>query len=388
MGFKYAVIGSGRQGVAAAYDLVKFGDAEMVSLIDYDQNSAVNSARQVNQLTGTDVCKPHIADVKDEHKIKTLLRDVDAVISAVPYYYNIGLTRAAIETNTHFIDMGGNTKVVRRQLDMNDVAVKQKVAVVPDCGMGPGLNIHMIEYCISKMDQPEEAIAYEGGLPQKPKPPWNYELIFHINGLTNEYYGNAFAIQKGKVAEIPCFSDYEQLEFPEPFGTLEAAVTSGGLSTSPWTWEGKLKSLENKTLRYLGHWERFKAYSDLGLFNLEPVAVDGDEVVPRDFFHTLLEPKLKAKNTKDVGIMRIVCKGKHKKKKAVMQIDLIEYYDEETGFTAMQKLTGWHCSIMAILCAKGKIKPGSHSVESSVSGEVVLDEAKKRGFEFNESLTT
>ena len=70
---------------------------------------------------------------------------------------------------------------------------------------------------------------------------------------------------------VPCFSGYEVLEFPEPIGRLEAFVTSGGLSTSPWTFEGRLKRLENKTLRYPGHVAQFKAFSDLGLLGLDPI---------------------------------------------------------------------------------------------------------------------
>ena len=72
-------------------------------------------------------------------------------------------------------------------------------------------------------------------------------------------------------------------------GKLEAAVTSGGLSTMPWTYENKLKVLENKTLRYLGHWEWMKAYRQLGLFNEKEILYNKQKISPRDFYHFLLQ---------------------------------------------------------------------------------------------------
>ena len=117
-------------------------------------------------------------------------------------------------------------------------------------------------------------LIWDGGLPQDPQAPWNYVSTFNLGGLTNEYDGNAFFIRDGQVTPVPCFSGYEVLEFPEPLGKLEAFVTSGGLSTSPWTFEGRLKRLENKTLRYPGHVAQFKAFSDLGLLGLDPIDVE------------------------------------------------------------------------------------------------------------------
>ena len=147
------------------------------------------------------------------------------------------------------------------------------MTIVPDCGMGPGLNISLATYVMELVEKPEEVLIWDGGLPQDPQEPWNYVSTFNLGGLTNEYDGNAFFLRDGQVTPVPCFSGYEVLEFPAPLGRLEAFVTSGGLSTSPWTFEGRLKRLENKTLRYPGHVAQFKAFSDLGLLGLDPIDV-------------------------------------------------------------------------------------------------------------------
>lgn len=384
MGLKYAVIGSGKQGTASAYDFVKFGDADQVLLIDFDLAQAEKAAKFVNNLTGKEICIPKQANVTNIDEIKVLLFDVDAAISGVPYYYNYNLTLAALETKTSLIDFGGNTPIVEKQLALNEEAIQSGINIIPDCGMGPGMNISLAEYVMQQFDEPEEIHVYDGGLPKEPKPPWNYELHFHVNGLTNEYFGKALFLRGGKVAKINCLTEVEEVQFDEPLGKLEAAVTSGGLSTAPITFENKLQVFENKTLRYPGHWAQFKAYQQLGLFELEPLNIKGSKVIPRDVFHELLEPKIMIPESKDICIIRVVGKGENEGQLKTFTIDLFDEFDEATGFTAMQRLTGWHASIMAILAAKGKISRGAVPVERAASGKLIIEEAQKRGFKFKE----
>ena len=115
-------------------------------------------------------------------------------------------------------DFGGNTAVVRSQLARDAAARRAGVSIVPDCGMGPGLNVSLATYVMSLLDQPREVLIWDGGLPQRPEPPWNYAMTFNIGGLTNEYDGHAYFLRDGKVVEVPCFDGYEVLEFDAPIG--------------------------------------------------------------------------------------------------------------------------------------------------------------------------
>ncbi len=67
-------------------------------------------------------------------------------------------------------------------------------------------------------------------------------------------------------------------------------------------------------------------------------------------------------------------------------VELIDYFDEETGFTAMQRLTGWHASIIAILAAQGKVECGAIPVETAVPGDVIVEQARRRGFKIEEDV--
>ena len=386
MGFRYVLLGAGRQGVAAAYDLGRFGQADDLLLCDLEQQTAGRAAARLNQLLGRPVARAQALDVFDTRAVAAALDGADGAISGVHYTANLGVTRLAIEKKVSLTDFGGNTGVVWQQRACSDAAAAAGITVVPDCGMGPGLNVSLATYVMSRVEHPRDVRIWDGGLPQDPQPPWNYVSTFNLGGLTNEYDGHAVFVRDGKATPVPCFSGYEILEFPEPIGKLEAFVTSGGLSTSPWTFEGRLKRLENKTLRYPGHVAQFKAFSDLGLLGLDPVDVRGQKVVPRDLFHALLEPQICRSDVKDICIMRVKCIGRTKGRRAEAVVELVDRYDEKTGFTAMQRLTGWHGSILLIAAVNGLVRRGAVSVEVSLPGKTIVEECRRRRFAMTEHV--
>src|SRR5579863_887236 len=98
MGFRYAIIGSGRQGTAAAYDLARFGGADFLLLADQSLASSERAAARVNGLIGRDIAQPAQVDVRDVDAVVNLLtsNNIAAFVSGVPYFFNMGLTRAAL----------------------------------------------------------------------------------------------------------------------------------------------------------------------------------------------------------------------------------------------------------------------------------------------------
>ncbi len=386
MAHKYVILGSGRQGVAAAYDLAVFGRAGSLALLDVDRTVAEDAAARLNTLLGKPIATGFKVDAADVSTVAPHLDGAAGFISSVHYTFNVEMTKLAIAKKVHMTDFGGNTAVVLDQLALDGEASAAGVTIVPDCGMGPGLNISLGTYVMSLVEEPEEVLIWDGGLPQDPQPPWNYVSTFSLGGLTNEYDGYASFIVDGKVTPVPCFSGYEVIEFPAPIGRLEAFVTSGGLSTSPWTFEGRLKRLENKTLRYPGHVAQFKAFSDLGMLGLDPIAVGGQQVVPRDVFHALLGPQVCRATVKDVCVMRVKGIGTTKGRRAEAVVELVDRYDEKTGFTAMQRLTGWHGSILLIAAVNGMVRRGAVSVERALPGRTVATECRRRGFAITETV--
>ena len=285
-------------------------------------------------------------------------------------------------------DLGGNTDLVRRQLLLSPEAEAAGIAMIPDCGQVPGMGTSLSVYAMSLLDETDEITFWDGGNPLHPKPPFNYILTFNIAGLTNEYHGVAHFLRDGRRVEVPTFreEDYETVDFPEPIGRMEAFVAGGGTSTMPWTFEGKLRTLWNKTLRWPGHFAEWKAYMDAGLLETEPVEVNGVPVVPRDVLHALLDPKIRARpGEPDLVIVRVLARGRKDGHPAEVVVELIDRYDDATGFTAMERTTGWDGSLKAILNARGVTPRGAHPAEVAVPGPLYAEELRRRGFSLTET---
>lgn len=390
MTWTYAVLGGGRQGTAAAYDMATHGDAARVLIGDLDGEAARSSAERVNRLVGRAVAEGVALDVTDRAALATFLEPVDSFLSAVPYWLNPAITEAAIAARASMCDLGGNTDLVREQLKLDAAAVEADIAVVPDCGQVPGMGTSLMVRAMSLLDRADHVLMWDGGNVQHPEPPFNYRCTFNIAGLTNEYYGEAIFLRDGTVTRVPTFQreDYELVEFPEPIGTMEAFVAGGGTSTAPWTFKGRVQTLQNKTLRWKGHFEQWKAVIDMGLMDLDPVVVNGIEVVPRDVLHACVEPKIRAADDeRDFVIVKVKAIGEKDGKPAEALVELIDYYDEKTGFTAMQRTTGWDGAIVAIMNAKGDTPRGAKPVEVAVPPQLFVDELRRRGFSLTEKLS-
>lgn len=380
--YRYAVLGAGRQGTAAAYDLAKFGQAADILLADVNADAAARAASRINRLIGREIARGIELDVKERVALERALQGVDVTLSAVPYYFNLEITKACIAAGSSLCDMGGHTGVVRQQLALGAEAKAAGVSIVPDCGMGPGLNVTLAAYAMELLDRPRSVRIYDGGLPQNPTPPWNYALTFHINGLTNEMDGQAIFLRNGEITLVDTLTEPEFIEIP-PLGRLEADVTSGGLSTSPWTFAGKLQEYSNKTLRYPGHFEWWRAFKELGLFAEEPIAVGNQQIAPRQLFHALLEPKIRAEEgQRDICVIRVVGEGIKNGQETRVVVDLVDRYDESTGFRAMERLTGWHCAIMMGFQARGRVPTGAAAMETAVPAGEFMEAVRERGIKF------
>jgi lysine 6-dehydrogenase len=388
MKYTYAVLGAGRQGTASAYDMARWGEAERVILIDRDLEIAERAAQRVNHLIGANVAEAVQVEVTDTTALEHALTGVHAFVSAVPYYYNLDITRVAVKVKSCMCDLGGNTDIARQQHTFNDQARQAGISIIPDCGQVPGLGSSLTVYAMSLLDEATDVYMWDGGIPQNPQPPFNYLLTFHVAGLTNEYAEPAVFLRNGKITQVEPMTELETVEFPDSVGTLEAFVAGGGTSTMPWTFEGKLRTLQNLTLRYPGHFNQLRAFWDLGLWDLKPVSIGKTELVPRDIFHALYEPKVTFPNdpvkSRDIVLVRVKALGKKNGQPAQALVELVDHFDEKTGFTAMERTTGWDAAIVAEMMAHGLTPRGAGGVESFVPAVPFMNELRRRGFHIKE----
>ena len=375
------VLGAGLQGSACAYDLLQNPEVTQVRLADlhFDHLPAFLAPYSGPRLIPTPL------DVRDRDAVLALMRESDAAMSAIPYYFNLQLAECAVEAGVHFCDLGGNTEIVFQQKALAAGAVARGVTVVPDCGVAPGMVNILAEYGIRQLDTVESVRIYVGGLPQHPEPPLNYHIVYSLEGVLDYYTTLSSVLREGKREEVVALSERETVTFPAPVGALEAFHTAGGLSTMAWRYEGKIPTMEYKTLRYPGHAEIMETIRGLGLLDLEPVDVKGQKVVPRDLFVSLVGPKLTKPAERDLLALRVTVAGTKGGKPATRQFDLVDRYDEVHGISAMMRTTGYSLSVTGLMQVRGAVKPaGVHTPDECIPPREYIDALGARGVVINE----
>lgn len=374
----FAVLGAGMQGTAAAYDLAKFASPARILMGDVSFEQAEKNSWRVNDLVGSAICEPAQVNALNTQELCEFLPPVDVVVSCLPYWMHPRVARVAIDTTTNMVDLGGNTEVSMQTLKMDEEAKQAAVTLVPDTGLAPGLVNDLGLYFIENMDSVETIRLYCGVLPQHPKPPFNYKLTFNIEGLVAEYEDQAVTLTDGKIRLVNTLEELEELHV-EQLGKMEAFTTSGGTSTAPYTLQGQVKNYCYKTIRFPGHCERMKIFKDFGFWGLEDVDIDGNAVKPRHLWHKLMHDALSKFEDEDLAVVRGVGIGTKDGKPAEWQIDIFDKQDPVSGFTAMERLTGFSASIYAIDIANGLTDKGCLKYETALKGTRVLEELEKRG---------
>jgi lysine 6-dehydrogenase len=378
---KILILGSGRMGLGAAHDLAhnsKDVEAITVADVDFEKAKAVAEKIKSNKVTAKQ------ADVSDYAQAIELMRGHDSAISCVNYWHNVSLAKAAIETKTNFCDLGGNNTIVDQELALDEEAKAAGINIIPDCGLAPGMVSVLAMHGAERFENLESIRIRVGGLPQNPQPPLNYQIVFSVEGLINEYIEKARVIRDGKIIEVESMTEIEQLEFPAPYGLMEAFQTSGGTSTLPETFLGRVRKLDYKTIRYIGHCERFKTMIDLGLTSSEEIDVDGLKVKPRRVLGELLCKHLPADGA-DLVFIRLEFRGTMNGEQKTLRYDIIDKFDEETNLSAMMRTTAFPASIIAQMMARGetayrgatpqeKVIPTRKFVDELAARKILIDE--------------
>ena len=378
---KMLVLGAGLQGSACAYDLLQDSAVSEVRLADLHVG---HIAPFLAPYSGPRLI-PTPLDVRNKDAVLAVMRGCDAVMCALPYYFNFEMSRLAIKAGAHFCDLGGNTEIVFQQRELDPDAKAKQVTVVPDCGLAPGMVNILAEYGIRQLDKTESVRIYVGGLPQNPEPPLNYQIVYSIEGVLDYYTTLSWVLRNGKRTQVKALSEVVPVKFGQGIGELEAFHTAGGLSTMAFRYEDKIPTMEYKTLRYPGHAAALEFIRELGLLDLDPVDVKGSKVVPRDAFIASAAKKLTKPQGKDLVALRVVVEGEKDGQRKKLEWELIDRYDAQHGISAMMRTTGYSLSITGLMQARGEVRPfGVHTPDEAVPAKRYIEELAKRGVEIKQ----
>jgi lysine 6-dehydrogenase len=379
------VLGAGLQGSACAYDLLQQPSVREVRLADLD---VATLPAFLEPYRADPRLKLIPLDGHDQTAVRAAMDGVRAVMCALPYYFDLEMSRLAIEAGAHFADLGGNTEIVFQQKKLDAAAKARGVTVVPDCGVAPGMVNILAQLGISRCDSVSAVRIFVGGLPQSPEGPLKYQVVYSLEGVLDYYTTLSWVLRDGKRTQVQALSEVEPVRFGAPLGELEAFHTAGGLSTMAFRYEGKIPTMEYKTLRYPGHAHIMEAIRELGLLELAPLSVKGQQVSPRDVAVAAMGPRLKKPKAKDLLALRVAVTGVKAGKPVTHTWELVDRFDDKTGITAMERTTAFSLSITGLLQAEGALpSAGVFTPDECIPGERYIAELAKRGVVIQETVS-
>ncbi len=189
-----------------------------------------------------------IADLSNANEVQQALEHADAVVSALPYHLNKSIATIAFQKGIHYFDL---TEDVSTTHYIESLAARASAVLAPQCGLAPGLIGIIGGHLAKKFDSLRDIELRVGALPRYPNGQLSYSFTWSPTGVLNEYINDAEAIHNGKRKTVPSLEGFEQLNIEGQ--EYEAFTTSGGLGTMCQTYEGKVDTLNYKTIRYPGH---------------------------------------------------------------------------------------------------------------------------------------
>jgi lysine 6-dehydrogenase len=363
---KILILGSGLMGPAAAYNAMIDPAVTRVTIADSSQAQLDSCAAILRAKPGADKLTFTRLDLNNLVVATTLLAGFDAAVAALPTPANILAIKAALQAGLPLVDLAQTPPHVLLQMEAELDGNGR--FIILGCGVEPGLTEIMARHLAEKMDRVDELHIKCGGIPQNPAPPLSYKIVFGGRQMPLREMDSEI-VRDGKIEFVPRYSGVEPVLFSS-VGQCEAWHEG----FKPWILDiPALKAIKlgtQKTVRWPGYAEKITVLKELGLLSLEPVQVDGVSVIPKHLVDAVLYPKVKLEaGEHDITCFRVQLFGEKDGNPCHYKAEMVDHYDEESGFTSMARTTAFTGAIVARMIAAGKLKAGD---EPFVTPEKVI----------------
>ncbi|MBX3044230.1 MAG: saccharopine dehydrogenase NADP-binding domain-containing protein [Candidatus Kapabacteria bacterium] len=332
---KILVLGAGMVGSAMAKDL---SENHEVSSCDINENNLESLSNfNINTI---------VSDVRNKENLKSLVRDYDIILNAVPGFMGFETVKTVIESGKNVVDISFFPEDC---FLLDEIAKSNKVTAIVDFGVAPGIPNLLLGYHDTKMNI-RDYKCYVGGLPVKRTMPFQYKAPFSPVDVIEEYTRPARFVINNEIIVKDALSDPEFLEFDE-IGTLEAFNTDGLRSL---LFTNNIPNKIEKTLRYPGHIDLMRSLIKAGFLNEEPIEFNGMKISPRDFSSAILFDKWKLQpEENEFTVMRIIFEGIENGDTVRYEYNLLDRYNPETKISSMARTTGYAGTAAVNLLAAG-----------------------------------
>ena len=349
---KISVLGAGAIGSAIACDLVNRDAVTHVQVCD----NRSGALRRLSSEVQSPKLRTVRVDLRDGRALGSVLAGSACVIGSASGALNPKLASIALDQGAHFCDLGGNDEVVAQELALAPLAKKKSRWVVPNCGLAPGLVNILVMRGLEEFESVETITIRVGNIPIEAGPPFFHRFGYTAERLVTGYTAPVELIHEGEVVEVEPLDGLEEELFPSPFEVLEAFYTAGKLSTLPHDLAGRVQTLDYKTLRHPGHARVMQAILALGFGADKSIDVQTHlsyrDLLVRSLRRTITGPY------HDAVVVRIVLEGQKDGEARALTYELIDRYDEDSDFTAMQRSTSFPAASIAFLLASGAVAGG------------------------------
>jgi len=360
---KVVVFGGGLMGSAIARDLVKSKDVEQVTVCDVDRHR-LNTLTHVEHSAKLTV---KIHDVRRQSETAKLLKRSDVGIGALPHGLSEYPIESTLRAGVNFVDLIFGWRF--EQGAVHVAAKKKGITIIPACGLAPGLSNILAMAGTEEMDRVDQVHLKVGGIPERPKPPLNYRIVFSFEAVLEEYLRKARIVKNGRITDVPALTGLETVTFPSPIGKCECFYTDG-LSTLIQTIRG-VKEMDEKTIRWPGHVDQIRTLIECGLLETKPVNIEGTPIVPRKFVAEVLADKISLGREKDLTLLRVDLEGRKSDRRYHVRYEMIDHSDPRSRLTSMARTTAFPCSIAAQMLGAGEIEvKGFVPPEIAIKGEL------------------
>ncbi|MCE9553356.1 MAG: saccharopine dehydrogenase NADP-binding domain-containing protein [Planctomycetes bacterium] len=236
------LLGSGKIGRMIAWLLSRSGDYQ-VRVADSDPHM-LDRVRKQSPVETLQI------DAADSRQLSEAMNGCQSVISALSFRYNPMVAEVALRAGASYFDLTEDTATARRAAELAAEAREGQI-FVPQCGLAPGFISIIARHLVDWFDEVDSVRMRVGALPQFPSNALKYNLTWSTDGLINEYCNTCDAIHDSRRIDALPLDGLEHFSLDGV--RYEAFNTSGGLGTLCTTLEGRVRELNYRTIRYLGH---------------------------------------------------------------------------------------------------------------------------------------
>jgi len=384
---RITVLGAGLMGPTIAMDCVESDEVEEVLLIDIDKERLEKVAEN---LGNPRKLKTLVHDITERKGLVESLKGYDVATIALLWPLNVEAMWGAIEAAVDVIDLSGPAREDWEEI--NKAAKKAAVTVIPGCGVEPGLTDMLAAHGMDMLDSVEAVDIWCGGIPQDPRPPLDYKIVFGGPYLPLRP-GIVKAIEDGEVREVKRYTLGDPVRFKGIDQDLECFYDSFPETLYEVEKFKRVRRCTSKTVRYPGYCKKVKFLDECGLLSREPIEFKGQKIVPFEVFSKIIYPKVRLEEgEKDITVLRVVIEGVKDGCETRYTFEMVDFYDDARGVTSMAKTTSYTAAIVARMLGRGDIlKKGLVPPVRVVRGSLfrrLLKELAERGVRVTKTLTT